>query len=49
MLYVITYMWDIKNKRMNIMKQKETCRYREQINGSQWGEKKRRGKTGELD
>ena len=39
MLYVITYMWDIKNKRMNIMKQKETCRYREQVGGGQKGGK----------
>ena len=30
---VITYMWNLKNKKMNITKQKQTCRYREEING----------------
>ena len=34
------------NKLMNVMKLKETHKYREQASGYQWGEGKGRGKTG---
>ena len=32
-LYDITYMWNLKNKWMNITKQKQTHRYTEQTSG----------------
>ena len=38
---VITYMWNLKNKKMNITKQ--TCRYREEINGYHWRGRRGRG------
>ena len=41
--YVITYMWNLKNKGMNITKQKQTHRYREQTTGYQWGEERKSG------
>ena len=47
MLYVITYMWNLKNKGMNITKQKQIHRYREQTSGYQKGEG--RGKIGVED
>ena len=35
--YVITYMWNIKNKWMYITKQKQTHRYTKQTSRYQWG------------
>ena len=35
--YGIIYMWNLKNKLVNITKQKQTHRHREQTSGSQWG------------
>ena len=32
-----TYMWNLKNKRTSIIKQKQSHRYREQTGGCQWG------------
>ena len=37
-LYVITYMQNLKNKTNDITKQKQTHRYTEQTSGYQWGE-----------
>ena len=42
-LYVITYIWNLKINHMNITKQKETRKYREQTGGYQWGEMKEEG------
>ena len=39
----ITYMWNLKNKPVNITKKKQTHRYREQTHGYQWGEGKGKG------
>ena len=45
-IYVITYMWNLKkkDKQMNVTKQKQTHRYREQTSGywsgDRWGEGK---------
>ena len=36
-LYDITYMWNLKNKLNEEAKQKETHRYREQVDGGQMG------------
>ena len=36
-LFVITYMWSLKNKQVNITKQKWSHRYKEQASGYQWG------------
>ena len=38
MLYSITYMWNLKNKQVNITNKKQIHRYTEQTSGYQWGE-----------
>ena len=43
MLHDITYMWNVKNKLVNITKKKQTYRLREQTSGYQWGEGRREG------
>ena len=45
MLYDITSLGNLKNKnkKMYIIKQNQTHRYREQISGYQWGEGQREG------
>ena len=43
MLYDTTYMWNLKNKLVNITKKKQTHRYREQTSGYHWGEGRERG------
>ena len=35
---VFTYIWNLKNKQMNITQQKQTHRYRQQTSGYQWGQ-----------
>ena len=47
--YGIIYMWNLKNKLVNITKQKQTHRHREQTSGSQWGGGGGRGTIGEGD
>jgi len=37
-------MWNLKNKLLNITKEKQTDRHREQTTGCQWGEGSGRGK-----
>ena len=46
MLYNITYVWNLKNKLVNIAKKKQTDRHREQIHGYLWREERGRGSTG---
>ena len=46
MLYNITYVWNLKNKLVNITKKKQTHRHREQIRGYLWREERGRGSTG---
>ena len=48
-LYVISCMWNLKNKTNDVTKQKQTHRYREQTSGYQWGEGSGRGKIGVWD
>ena len=36
--YGVTYVWNLKNKLVNITKQKQTHGYRKQTGGCQWGE-----------
>ena len=43
MLYSITYMWNLKNKQVNITNKKKTHRYKEQTRGYQWGEGRGKG------
>ena len=35
-MYDITYMWNLKNKLVNITKQKQTDRHREETSSYQW-------------
>ena len=44
--YVITYMWNLENKQMNITKQNQNHRYKEQTSGYQWGEGRREERDG---
>ena len=46
-LYDVTYMWHLKkyNKLVNITKQKQTHRSREQASGYQWGEGRGEGQN----
>ena len=38
-LYILTSIWNLKNKVMNVTKQKQTRRYKKQTSGYQWEEK----------
>ena len=50
MLYVITYMWNLKNKtNIYTTKHKQTHRHRGQTSGSQWGWGGARWSTGLRD
>ena len=37
-VYIITYMWGLKNKKMNTTKQRQTHRHKEKTTGYQWWE-----------